>query len=167
MIVLCSVAQSCPTFCNFMNWILPGSSVHEISQEYWSGLPFPSPGDLTDPEIKLVSLAVQADSLPLSLLQSPRNMIMSSSFFSSLFYSKTLKPLVISYSGSFLNAIHHRQCRMTVAGLQAYLRDALECRAISLLISMWYLQFLGIILGPVEDAKVNRTHSALKYLLVK
>ena len=33
-------------------------------QEYWSGLPFPSPGDLLDPGIKLVSPALQADSLP-------------------------------------------------------------------------------------------------------
>ena len=28
-------------------------------QEYWSGLPFPSPGDLPDPEIKLVSPALE------------------------------------------------------------------------------------------------------------
>ena len=35
-------------------------------QEYWSGLPFPSPGDLPDPGIKPVSPALQADSLPLS-----------------------------------------------------------------------------------------------------
>ena len=33
-------------------------------QEYWSGLPFPSPGDLPDPGIKPVSLALQADALP-------------------------------------------------------------------------------------------------------
>ena len=33
-------------------------------QEYWSGLPFLSPGDLLDPEIKLQSPALQADSLP-------------------------------------------------------------------------------------------------------
>ena len=32
-------------------------------QEYWSGLPFPSPGDLPDPGIKPKSLALQADSL--------------------------------------------------------------------------------------------------------
>ena len=32
-------------------------------QEYWSGLPFPSPGDLTDPGIKPRSPALQADSL--------------------------------------------------------------------------------------------------------
>ena len=32
-------------------------------QEYWSGLPFPSPGDLPDPEIEPGSPALQADSL--------------------------------------------------------------------------------------------------------
>jgi len=31
-------------------------------QEYWSGLPFPSPGDLSDPGIKPRSPALQADS---------------------------------------------------------------------------------------------------------
>ena len=43
-----------------------GSSVHGIShgQEYWSGLPFPSPGDLPDPGIKPKSPALQANSLP-------------------------------------------------------------------------------------------------------
>ena len=33
-------------------------------QEYWSGLPFPSPGDLPNPEIKPGSPVLQADSLP-------------------------------------------------------------------------------------------------------
>ena len=33
-------------------------------QEYWSGLPFPSPGDLPDPGIKPGSSALQADALP-------------------------------------------------------------------------------------------------------
>jgi len=35
-------------------------------QEYWSGLPLPSPGDLPDPGIEAASLALQADALPLS-----------------------------------------------------------------------------------------------------
>ena len=33
-------------------------------QECWSGLPFPSPGDLPDPGIKPGSPALQADALP-------------------------------------------------------------------------------------------------------
>ena len=33
-------------------------------QEYWSGLPFPSPGDLSDAGIEPGSPALQADSLP-------------------------------------------------------------------------------------------------------
>ena len=32
-------------------------------QEYWSGLPFPSPGDPPDPGIEPGSSALQADSL--------------------------------------------------------------------------------------------------------
>ena len=32
-------------------------------QEYWSGLPFPSPGHLSDPGIEPVSPALQADAL--------------------------------------------------------------------------------------------------------
>ena len=43
-------------------------------QEYWSGLPFPTPGDLPHPGIKPVSpaaLALQVDSLPLSHVEAP------------------------------------------------------------------------------------------------
>ena len=45
-------------------------------QEYWSGLPFPSPGDLPNPRVKPTShplclLPQQADSLQLSHLGSP------------------------------------------------------------------------------------------------
>ena len=36
-------------------------------QEYWSGLPFPSPGDLPDPGIEPRSPSLQADALPSEL----------------------------------------------------------------------------------------------------
>ena len=36
-------------------------------QEYWSGSPFPSPGDLANPGIEPRSSALQADSLPAEL----------------------------------------------------------------------------------------------------
>ena len=39
-------------------------------QEYWSGLPFPSPEDLPHPGIEPGSPALQADSLPSELLGS-------------------------------------------------------------------------------------------------
>ena len=45
-------------------------------QEYWSGLPFHSPGCLLDPEMETMSLAsaaLQVDSLPLCHLWSPVN----------------------------------------------------------------------------------------------
>ena len=40
-------------------------------QEYWSGLPFPSSGDLPDPGIKLRSPALQADFLTSELPGKP------------------------------------------------------------------------------------------------
>ena len=40
-------------------------------QEYWSGLPFPPPGDLPDPGIKPGSPALQANSLPTEPRESP------------------------------------------------------------------------------------------------
>ena len=50
----------------------PGFSVHGIFQtEYWSGLLFPSPGDLPDPVIKPCIYSWKASSLPLSYLGLP------------------------------------------------------------------------------------------------
>ena len=46
-------------------------SVGFSGQEYWSGLPFPPSGDLSDPGIKPSLPALQADSLPLSHQESP------------------------------------------------------------------------------------------------
>ena len=48
--------------CHSMDCSLPGSMGFS-RQEYWSGLPFPSPGDLPDPEIEPRSPAFQADPL--------------------------------------------------------------------------------------------------------
>ena len=64
------VAQSCPTLCDPVDCNPPDSSVHGIlqartmgfsRQEYWSGLPFPPPGDLPDPGIEPATPASQAD----------------------------------------------------------------------------------------------------------
>ena len=41
----------------------PPPSMRFSRQEYWSGLPFPSPGDLPNPGIEPRSPALQADAL--------------------------------------------------------------------------------------------------------
>ena len=46
-------------------------SMRFFRKEYWSGLPFLSPGDLPDPGIESQCPALQAGSLPLSYLGSP------------------------------------------------------------------------------------------------
>ena len=58
------VAQLCLTLCDPMDCGPPGSSMGFLRQEYWSGLPFPFPGDLPDPGIKPRSPVLQVDSLP-------------------------------------------------------------------------------------------------------
>ena len=62
---MCLVARLCPTLGDPMD-----SGAHQAPlsmefsrQEYWSGLPFPSPGDLPDSGIEPRSPAQQADSL--------------------------------------------------------------------------------------------------------
>ena len=58
------VAQSCPTLCDPMDCSLSGFSVHGVFQaRVLSGVPFPSPEDLPDPEIEPRSPALQADAL--------------------------------------------------------------------------------------------------------
>ena len=66
------VTKSCPTLVTL--WIEePGrlQSMGFSRQEYWSGLPFPSPGDLPNPGIKPGSLAFSVDSLPTELQGEP------------------------------------------------------------------------------------------------
>ena len=46
-------------------------SMELSKQNYWSGLPRPSPGDLPDPGIAAESPALQAESLPCELPRKP------------------------------------------------------------------------------------------------
>ena len=59
------VTHSCPTLCDPIDYIACQAplSMEFPTQEYWSGLPFPSPGDLPKPGIKPGSPSLQADSL--------------------------------------------------------------------------------------------------------
>ena len=66
------VAKSCLTLMTL--WTVACQALLSMGfsrQEYWSGLPFPSPGDLPDPGIEPGSSALQADSLPTELQGKP------------------------------------------------------------------------------------------------
>ena len=54
---------------------LHGLSMEFSRQEYWSGLPFPSPGDLPNAGIRPRSPALQTDSLPSELPGKPQNQV--------------------------------------------------------------------------------------------
>ena len=69
----CLVAQSCPTLL-WPHGLYPTRLLCPWDfprQGYWSGLPFPFPGNILDPGIKLPSPALHVDSLPLSRQWSP------------------------------------------------------------------------------------------------
>ena len=55
-----------------MDWC-PPLSMEFSRQEYWSGLPFPSPGNLPNPGIEPGSPALQANSLLTDLQGKPIN----------------------------------------------------------------------------------------------
>ena len=59
--VLCTVAYQAPSYVEFSR------------QEYWSGLPCPSPGDLPNLGIEPRSPALQAESLPSQSPVKPKN----------------------------------------------------------------------------------------------
>ena len=73
--LLLLVTQLCLTVCNPMNSSPSGSPTMEFSkQEYWSGLPFPSPGNLLNPGVK------------------PRSPALTGRFFTTTPPRKPLKP---------------------------------------------------------------------------
>ena len=64
------VAKSCPTLATQWTVALQAPPSMGFSrQEYWSGLPFPSPGDLPNPGIEPRSPELQADYFPTELLK--------------------------------------------------------------------------------------------------
>ena len=94
------VTQSRLTLCD--PWTVVGQAPLSMGfsrQEYWSGLPFPSPRNLPDPGIEPESPVLQADSLPSELPGNPSAPLNLLSIFiensfraeKSLFYPKAFQ----------------------------------------------------------------------------
>ena len=113
------VAQSCPSLCDPMDCIAyqASPSMEFSRQEYWSGLPFPSPGHLPDPAIEPVSPALQADALLSEPLAGPkvRRRIWSFQREKRNFTKETRFRLTLRFSFAPLNA--RRKCS-SVPGIQ-------------------------------------------------
>ena len=65
-------------------------------QEYWKGLPFPSPGELPDPGIEPRSPALQADTLPSEPPGKPIGEISNSIYCFVFILLKIVDPVMMS-----------------------------------------------------------------------
>ena len=82
---MCVCAQLCLTFCDPMDVACQTPLFMGFSrQENWSGFPFPSPGDLPNPGIKLVS---------------PTSLVLTSGFFTTEPLKAPMRHGIISYKG--------------------------------------------------------------------
>ena len=71
-------------------------------QEYWSELPFPSPGDLLNPWIKPSFSALQVDSLPSEASGKPKRVLRRKKSWGSHQYSSPCSPKPISNAISLI-----------------------------------------------------------------
>ena len=76
-------------------------------QEYWSGLPFPSPGDLPDPGIEPGSPALQADTLT---SEPPGGGEVDCIFFPSFFYTRAQQEMRFEVSNEVEHILFSQQC---------------------------------------------------------
>ena len=90
-------------------------------QEYWNGLPFPSPGDLPDLGTEPTSPALQADSLPSELLEGPVHSITIWLFKSNL--SSSLIKL------EFQDSFEHLEAPWTISSIRIALNPT-HCASI-------------------------------------
>ena len=108
MLVCAKSLQSCQTLCNPTDCSLAVSSVHRFSrQEYWSGLPSASPGDLPIPGIKPMFLTSPA--LAGRFFINSSNARESLSNYSFFFFLMYIKCETLQECNTFLNQSRRKQ----------------------------------------------------------
>ena len=95
--------------------------------EYWSGQPFPSPGDLPNTGIKPRSPTLQADSLSVEPQKSPRILEWVVYPFSSRSYWLRNQARVFCIAGGFFTNWAIREVQTEVTQLCLTLCDPLDC----------------------------------------
>ena len=125
-----------PTLCDLLDCSPPGSSVHGISQAIrWSGLPFPSPGDLPAPRIEPaspVSPVLQVDSLPTEPSGKPLASLVT---LQMLTHHRWLEATILT----------EQFCTLLPRIVQAFIRDGLHpCFLEVALLTFWMGTLLGM-----------------------
>ena len=88
----------CPTLCNPMDCSCQVPlSMGFSRQECWRGLPFPSPGNLPNPEIEPGSPTLQADSL---LFGPPGNLLKALALYSLVYFNTCVLFIIFGCAGS-------------------------------------------------------------------
>ena len=100
------VTQSCPALCNTMDYSHQAPlSMEFFRQEYWTGSPFPSPGDLPNTGIEPRCPALQVDSLLSEPLGKPLASFSSVQFSSVQSCLTVWDPMNLSMPGL---PVHHQ-----------------------------------------------------------
>ena len=95
-------------------------------QDYWSGLPFPSPGDLPDPEIRPGSPALKADSLMSGPPGKPTCARTHASMFPAYVYLCRLSPSAHLISRPCMIYIYlHRLIKVALRGVMISVLDVI------------------------------------------
>ena len=108
-------------------------------QEYQSGLPFPSPGDLPDPGIKPGSPELQADALPsepplqfssvaqsCQTLSDPMDCSPPGSPVHGIFQARVLEWVAIAFSKVVSNSLQSVDCSMSGSSVLYYLPKSVQ-----------------------------------------
>ena len=113
----CTHVLSC--FCHVWIFVTPWTVARQAPlstgfprQEYWSGLPFPHPGDLPDPGIRPGSPALQAESLPLSHWGYPLCLLLILKFSKTSFFL----PVPFLWIFSFYNVCSEAEAGVWLGG---------------------------------------------------
>ena len=108
---------------------IPWTVAHQVPlsmefsrQEYWSGLPFPSPGDLPNPEMKPASPALLADFLTLSHLGNPIYII----WFRHISLEGMMLKLKLRYFGHLMWRVDSLEKTLMLGGIEGRRRRGRE-----------------------------------------
>ena len=149
-------------------------------QEYWSELPFPSPGNLPNPGIELRSPALQADALPSELLGKPKSEVtqlcltlydlmdcsLPGSSIHGIFQARILEWVAISFSRGSSQPRDQTQvsphCRQTLYRLSHQRSHNIFTGSKHTTLWEW-IWFLKLVKSHLNPRKARATHSSIAW----